>query len=117
LSAAPPTLVFDEVDAGIGGEAGTAVGRALAMLGGQHQVLCVTHLPQVAAFADAQIAVSKGEVGRRTVANAALVLDDARVGEVSRMLAGQGESAHARKHAEELLANARATRKRAQVRR
>ena len=46
--AAPPTLVFDEVDAGIGGEAGTAVGRALATLGGQHQVLCVTHLPQVA---------------------------------------------------------------------
>ena len=95
LSAAPPTLVFDEVDAGIGGEAGTAVGRALATLGGQHQVLCVTHLPQVAAFADAQVAVSKGEVGRRTVANAELVLDDARVGEVSRMLAGVGESAHA----------------------
>ena len=106
LSAAPPTLVFDEVDAGIGGEAGTAVGRALATLGGQHQVLCVTHLPQVAAFADAQVAVSKGEVGRRTVANAELVLDDARVGEVSRMLAGVGESAHARQHAEELLANA-----------
>ena len=108
LSAAPPTLVFDEVDAGIGGEAGTAVGRALATLGGQHQVLCVTHLPQVAAFADAQVAVSKGEVGRRTVASAELVLDDARVGEVSRMLAGVGESAHARRHAEELLANARA---------
>jgi DNA repair protein RecN (Recombination protein N) len=115
LSAAPPTLVFDEVDAGIGGEAGTAVGRALATLGGQHQVLCVTHLPQVAAFADAQVAVSKGEVGRRTVANAELVLDDARVGEVSRMLAGVGESAHARKHAEELLANARASRKRARA--
>jgi DNA repair protein RecN (Recombination protein N) len=112
LSAAPPTLVFDEVDAGIGGEAGTAVGRALATLGGQHQVLCVTHLPQVAAFADAQVAVSKAEVDRRTVANAELVLDDARVGEVSRMLAGVGESAHARKHAEELLANARASRKR-----
>ena len=60
LSAAPPTLVFDEVDAGIGGEAGTAVGRALATLGGRHQVLCVTHLPQVAAFADAQVAVVEG---------------------------------------------------------
>jgi len=106
LSAAPPTLVFDEVDAGIGGEAGTAVGRALATLGGQHQVLCVTHLPQVAAFADSQVAVSKSEVGKRTVASAELVLDDARVGEVSRMLAGVGESAHARRHAEELLTRA-----------
>jgi DNA repair protein RecN (Recombination protein N) len=115
LSAAPPTLVFDEVDAGIGGEAGTAVGRALATLGGQHQVLCVTHLPQVAAFADAQVAVSKQEVAKRTVARAELVLDDARVGEVSRMLAGVGESAHARRHAEELLADARESRRKARA--
>jgi DNA repair protein RecN (Recombination protein N) len=103
LTAAPPTLVFDEVDAGIGGEAGTAVGRALAALGGQHQVLCVTHLPQVASFADAQIAVAKGQVDRRTVATAELLLDEARIGELSRMLAGVGDSAHARRHAEELL--------------
>src|SRR5205807_2070238 len=68
LSEAPPTLVFDEVDAGIGGEAGVAVGRSLASLGGKHQVLCVTHLPQVAAFADAHIVVSKRETGGRTVA-------------------------------------------------
>ena len=61
LSEAPPTLVFDEVDAGIGGEAGTAVGRLLGDLGGRHQVLCVTHLAQVAAFADAQVAVEKQE--------------------------------------------------------
>jgi DNA repair protein RecN (Recombination protein N) len=107
LTAAPPTLVFDEVDAGIGGEAGTAVGRALATLGGQHQVLCVTHLPQVAAFADAQVAVSKAETDGRTVAGAELLLDDARVGELSRMLAGVGESSHARRHAEELLARSR----------
>ena len=106
LSAAPPTLVFDEVDAGIGGEAGTAVGRALATLGGRHQVLCVTHLPQVAAFADAQVAVSKVETGGRTIASAELLLDDARVGELSRMLAGVGESSHARSHAQELLATA-----------
>ena len=70
---APPTLVFDEVDAGIGGEAGSAVGRALAGLGGQHQVLCVTHLPQVAAFW-AHVAVSKSEQGR-TRATAARLLD------------------------------------------
>ena len=110
LSAAPPTLVFDEVDAGIGGEAGTAVGRALATLGGRHQVLCVTHLAQVAAFADAQVAVSKAEVNGRTVAQADLLLDDARVGEISRMLAGVGESSHARRHAGELLANAHTAR-------
>src|SRR5260370_4581712 len=54
LTAAPPTLVFDEVDAGIGGEAGTAVGRAPATLGGQHQVLVVTHLPPVAPLAHRQ---------------------------------------------------------------
>jgi DNA repair protein RecN (Recombination protein N) len=70
-------------------------------------VLCVTHLPQVAAFADAQVAVSKAETDGRTVAGAELLLDDARVGEVSRMLAGVGESSHARRHAEELLARSR----------
>ncbi len=73
-------------------------------------MLCVTHLPQVAAFADAQVAVSKFEAGPRTVASAALVLDDARIGEVSRMLAGVGESSHARRHAQELLARAREAR-------
>ncbi len=103
LSEAPPTLVFDEVDAGIGGEAGAAVGRALALLGGQHQVLCVTHLPQVAAFADAHVMVAKDEIDGRTVAGASLLLDDARVNEISRMLAGVGGSAHARRHARELV--------------
>jgi DNA repair protein RecN (Recombination protein N) len=103
LSEAPPTLVFDEVDAGIGGEAGTAVGRALATLGGHHQVLCVTHLAQVAAFADAHVLVAKQEADGRTVARAELLLDDARVTEISRMLAGDESSAHARRHARELL--------------
>ncbi len=103
LSEAPPTLVFDEVDAGLGGEAGVAVGRALASLGGKHQVLCVTHLAQVAAFADAQLSVRKEERGGRTLAAVDLLLDDARVQELSRMLAGVGGSAHARRHAKELL--------------
>jgi len=107
LSEAPPTLVFDEVDAGIGGEAGVAVGRALATLGGHHQVLCVTHLPQVAAFADAHLHVAKDEVNGRTVAAASLLLDDARVNEISRMLAGVGGSAHARRHARELVERSR----------
>jgi DNA repair protein RecN (Recombination protein N) len=106
LSEAPPTLVFDEVDAGIGGEAGVAVGRSLASLGGKHQVLCVTHLAQVAAFADAHIVVSKREVGGRTVATAEVVDGADRIAELSRMLAGHGDSANARRHARELLARA-----------
>ena len=107
--------VFDEVDAGIGGEAGAAVGRALAQLGANHQVLCVTHLAQVAACADAQLSVSKVESKGRTTATASLLLDDARVGEISRMLAGVGSSDHARGHAQELLQKSarRLTRKRA----
>jgi DNA repair protein RecN (Recombination protein N) len=103
LSEAPPTLVFDEVDAGIGGEAGTAVGRALAQLGGHHQVLCVTHLAQVAAFADTHLSVTKEAAKGRTVARADLLLGEARVNEISRMLAGVEQSAHARRHAKELL--------------
>ena len=101
------TLVFDEVDAGIGGEAALAVGRALADLGHVSQVLVVTHLPQVAAFADRQIAVAKGEVEGRTVSDARLLDDAGRVVELSRMLSGQPESQAARGHAEELLAVAR----------
>ncbi|HEY3096892.1 MAG TPA: DNA repair protein RecN [Acidimicrobiia bacterium] len=103
LSEAPPTLVFDEIDAGIGGEAGAAVGRLLADLAGRHQVLVVTHLAQVAAFADAQIVVEKREQGKRTVASAQGVAGEERIHELSRMLAGVGESAHARSHAGELL--------------
>jgi len=118
LSEAPPTLVFDEVDAGIGGEAGIAVGRLLQSLGGRHQVLCVTHLAQVAAFAGTQVVVEKaveqgthGEGGgsARTVARAHVVDGDARVAELSRMLAGVGESSHAQQHAAELLATASTT--------
>jgi len=106
LTEAPPTLVFDEVDAGIGGEAGSAVGRLLGDLGGRHQVLCVTHLAQVAAYADAQIVVEKREEGGRTVATVTPVEGEARVAELSRMLAGMVDSAHARSHAAELLQRA-----------
>jgi DNA repair protein RecN (Recombination protein N) len=115
LSEAPPTLVFDEVDAGIGGEAGAAVGRLLQALGQRHQVLCVTHLAQVAAFAGTQVVVEKavertrvgqGERRERTVARASVVDGDERVAELSRMLAGVGDSSHARRHAAELLATA-----------
>ena len=113
LTGAPPTLVFDEVDAGIGGEAAVAVGRALGALGAQSQVLVVTHLPQVAAFADQQVVVWKEERDDRTVASAKPLDDDGRVIELSRMLSGQPDSATARGHAEELLATAAAARGRA----
>ena len=103
LSQGPPVLVFDEVDAGVGGEAAVAVGRALAELARDHQVLVVTHLPQVAAYADHQVAVRK-LVERGSTRTVAESLDGAgRVVELSRMLAGQPDSARARDHAEELL--------------
>ena len=88
LSEAPPTLVFDEVDAGIGGEAGASVGRLLQALGTRHQVMCVTHLAQVAAFAGTQVVVEKAvervDKAERTVAHATVVDGDERVAELSR---------------------------------
>jgi DNA repair protein RecN (Recombination protein N) len=108
---APPTLVFDEVDAGIGGTTALALGSALAELGQEHQVLVVTHLPQVAAFADAQVRIDKRVDGERTATSASPVTGDDRVVELSRMLSGQPESATAREHAGELLAGAAARRR------
>ena len=106
LTSAPPTLVFDEVDAGIGGSAATAVGRALARVARDHQVLVVTHLAQVAAHADAHVQVAKQSDGDVTVSDAAVLDHDERVIELSRMLSGQPDSDTARRHAEELLATA-----------
>ncbi len=103
LTEAPPTMVFDEVDAGVGGEAAVAVGRALAEVAEGHQVLVVTHLPQVAAFAQRQLAVRKEVVGERTVAQVEPLDGEGRVVELARMLSGQPESATARRHAKELL--------------
>lgn len=110
LTEAPDTLVFDEVDAGIGGSAAVAVGRALARLGHRHQVLVVTHLAQVAALADAHLLVTKGEVGGRTSTRVTRVEGEARIEEISRMLSGRTDSAAARTHAEELLRTAPADR-------
>jgi DNA repair protein RecN (Recombination protein N) len=111
LTAAPPTLVFDEVDAGIGGSAAVAVGRSLARLADQpHQVLVVTHLPQVAAYADAQVRVTKQSDESTTVAQVSVLDDSERVVELSRMLSGQPESDAARVHAAELLTTAAAER-------
>jgi DNA repair protein RecN (Recombination protein N) len=108
LTEAPDTLVFDEVDAGIGGAAAVAVAEALGRLGRRHQVLVVTHLAQVAAIADTQIVVTKVEEAGRTRATLAPVTGSARITEVSRMLAGDIASAAAQRHAEELLGRARA---------
>ncbi len=110
LSEAPPILVFDEVDAGIGGEAGFAVGRALSNLGDRHQVLVVTHLPQVAAFADAHLAVRKQQGDDSTVSEGRLLDDAERLTELARMLSGQPNSDTARSHARELLDEATAAR-------
>jgi DNA repair protein RecN (Recombination protein N) len=110
VGAQVPTLVFDEVDAGVGGSAARAVGRALAALAEQKQVLVVTHLPQVAAFADAQVALTKHDDGATTAMRADVLGPEARVRELARMLSGLADSDTGHDHAEELLATAAAER-------
>lgn len=94
LSAADevPTLVFDEIDAGIGGRVGTVVGHKLWGLSERHQVVCVTHLPQIASLADQHIGVAKSTIGGRAVTTAAALTGDSRVHEVHQMLGAVGES-------------------------
>ena len=106
LTAGPPTLIFDEVDAGVGGAAAIAVGRALGRLGASHQVLVVTHLPQVAAFANQHLVVDKTDDGRTVVSTVTEVTEEHRVRELARMLAGQPDSKSGREHATELLTQA-----------
>lgn len=98
-----PTLVFDEVDAGVGGRAAGEVGRRLARLARTHQVLVVTHLPQVAAFADRHLVVRKDDDGSVTASGVSQVSAEERTRELARMLAGLDESDTAVAHAEELL--------------
>lgn len=102
-----PTYLFDEVDAGVGGKAAVEVGRRLAKLARSAQVVVVTHLPQVAAFADRQLLVEKTNDGSVTRSGVTVLEGEDRVRELSRMLAGQSDSSSARAHAEELLAAAR----------
>lgn len=101
-STAGTTMVFDEVDAGVGGRAAVQIGRRLARLARTHQVIVVTHLPQVAAFADAHLLVDSGN-GRAKSSGVRRIDDDDRVAELARMLAGLGESDSGRAHARELL--------------
>ncbi len=104
-----PTFVFDEVDAGVGGRAALDIGARLAALAEHAQVVVVTHLAQVAAFADRHLVVSKASDGHVTASGVHLLDDEERLGELSRMMAGV-DSATAQTHASELLAEARARR-------
>lgn len=101
-----PTLVFDEVDAGIGGAAGEVVGRRLRDLGKRHQVICITHLPQIAAFADRHYAVDKRKSGGRTRTRVVAVDGEERIRELARMLGDADPGDEAIRHAEEILTRA-----------
>ena len=100
------TLIFDEIDAGLGGRAGETLGRSLKRIATQHQVLCVTHLPQVAAQADVHLHVSKREEGGRTITQVRRLSDAERVTELASMLAGDGAGSGAEAAARELLVKA-----------
>lgn len=105
-SSSGATLVFDEVDAGVGGRAAVEIGRRLARLARGNQVIVVTHLPQVAAYADTHLHVSK-DVGDEAVTSGVAVLDnEARIEELARMMAGMDDSDTGRAHAAELFARA-----------
>ena len=98
-----PTLIFDEVDAGIGGRIAEIVGRMLKKLGSKHQVMCVTHLPQVAASADQQWQVTKTADGGKVLSHVTVLDDKQRVEEIARMLGGVKITETTRKHAAEML--------------
>jgi DNA repair protein RecN (Recombination protein N) len=102
-----PTLIFDEVDAGIGGRVGLQVGDTMRRVAGSHQVLAITHLAQIAARAHHHIVVSKGERDGVTTTDTRIVTDEDRVREIARMLSGDPESDVSLAHARELLAGGR----------
>jgi DNA repair protein RecN (Recombination protein N) len=106
LEAAGKAIVFDEVDAGIGGRVAEVVGRKLKAIAGRHQVLCVTHLPQIASLADTHYAVAKRLEKGRMVVQVSRLSADERVEEVARMLGGETITDTARKHAREMVKQA-----------
>ena len=107
-----PTFVFDEVDAGVGGKAALDVGARLAALAGHAQVIVVTHLAQVAAFADQHLVVRKTDDGHITASGVSAVTGDERLRELARMMAGTPDSEIAVEHARELMEQARPRRRR-----
>ena len=102
-SGVPRTLVFDEIDTGVGGRVADAIGRRLKKLAGGSQVLCVTHLPQIAGFADAHYTVGKESRGEQTYASVVELRGEARVEELARMLSGAEVTAAALENARQLL--------------
>jgi DNA repair protein RecN (Recombination protein N) len=106
-SPVPRTLVFDEIDIGIGGRAAEAVGQKLKALSRSQQVLCVTHLPQIAAFADQHFLIEKREKQARTATSVRLLGASERTEELARMISGATVTETSRKHAEQMLASSR----------
>jgi DNA repair protein RecN (Recombination protein N) len=104
-----PTLVFDEVDVGIGGRSGQMVGLKLQQLGGGHQVIVITHLPQIAAVAEHHFKIKKDASGDRTTSRVVLLEGDERVDEIASMIDGEPPSATSRKGAREMLDRAAVT--------
>ena len=102
-AAAHKTLVFDEIDTGIGGRAAEAVGKKLKSLAKANQVLCITHLPQIASFADHHYLIEKKEVAGRTKTSVRRLNADQRTEEIARMLSGAKLTETSRQHAEQLL--------------
>ncbi len=111
LETYPKTLVFDEIDSGIGGRVASNVGEKLADLAREHQVFCVTHLPQIALQADQHYFLTKHEQRNRTVIEIKRLQDEERVQELARMLAGEAVTAGTERHARELLKAARKSRR------
>jgi DNA repair protein RecN (Recombination protein N) len=105
------TLIFDEVDAGIGGRVATVVGQKLAMLGDRFQVLCITHLPQIAAWGRTHFLIEKKVQARRTVTGVNRLDGEDRVTEIARMMGGAAAGEKALESARELLDNTSAGRK------
>ncbi len=102
-NSAQRTLVFDEIDTGIGGRAAEAVGKKLKELSRAHQVICVTHLPQIATFADHHYLIEKKQAAGRTKTTVRLITGDERTEEIARMLSGAKLTDTSLKHAEQMI--------------
>jgi len=98
-----PTLIFDEIDVGIGGKTAMAVGEKMSVLSRKHQVVAVTHLPQIASFADSHFSIEKKELGGKSITEVEELLEANRIREMARLLSGKVDSDLSLKHAEELL--------------
>jgi len=101
-----PVLIFDEIDIGVGGRSGEVIGRKLWALARSHQVICVTHLPQIAAFADAHYGIHKEAVGERTLSMLETLDGESRIGEIAAMLGGRQYGETSLESARELIAKA-----------